>query len=302
MKDWKSELSEIKIRSPESRVGNAPTKEQEKQNIQPLISESIKPTLAATKILTIILKIESLNIRLGEILPFALIKGNSKKIKQFQNEINILKNEFTSLAYKYKPSLISGSKVPNTNALIIQMKSELMQSESRYQKMLMKEISEERKKKQIESEVRVEEEKRELQKQKDALTQKALSLTKEFKIEVCVKCKDGESLMVCDKCDGTGLLNESRKEIVTIERFSCSNLKPNCEYCGGTGFGRRQGEILTFKCDKCVNGECYGPCKACKGTKLSFHAKGKLAVSELLDELMSNQDLLKNVQEFVGLS
>lgn len=299
MKDWKADLLAIK-NLPEQNDKILHQKDKPEEKTKASSSTLIKPLELEKKILLIIRKIESLNASLEEITPFPLVKGNSKKIKQYQNEIKQLKTEFANLSYRFKPSLISGNKAPNTNALIIEMKSELLEREDRYQKMLLDEISIERERKQKEQELALEEERKERQRLKDALTKKALSIIKEYKIDVCSKCSDGSIYSICDDCFGTRRLSTPREGLIT-ERFSCANLKPTCQFCGGLGFFSKQKKGMTYECNKCVNGKIKSECPACIGTQLSIHAQGALSKTDLLNEFKSNVEILKEIQELVGL-
>jgi hypothetical protein len=299
MKDWKSDLLAIK-NLPEQNDKSLHDNHRPEEKTKASSSTFIKPLELEKKILLIIRKIESLNTSLEEVSPFPLVKGNSKKIKQYQNEIKQLKTEFTNLSYKFKPSLISGNKVPNTNALIIEMKHELLEREDRYQKMLLDEISIERERKQKEQELLLEEEKKERQRVKDVLTKKALSIIKEYKIDICNKCSDGSIYSLCDDCFGTKRLSTPREGLIT-ERFSCANLKPTCQFCGGLGFFSKQKKGMTYECNKCVDGKIKSQCPSCMGAQISIHAKGTISKPDLLNELKSNLEILKEIQKFVGL-
>ncbi len=299
MKDWKSDLLAIKVQSPaqDEKIQTARKIEAKPATAQ---ASFIKPLEIEKKILGTIRRIEALTISLSKIAPLPLVKGNSKLIKQHQNEIKLLKEEFATLSYKFKPSLISGSKVPNTNALLIEMKSELLQREDRYQKTLLTELKIEHEKSNKERELKLEEERKEKLRLKELLTKKALSIVKEYDISKCNKCTAGYVTSLCNECFGTQRLSQPRKGLIT-ERFTCGNLKPNCPFCGGLGFGSRQKEGLTYECGKCTNGKQVNLCKSCKGSQLHLGKMSASTLEEMLDGLESDSKLIQEIQEFVGI-
>lgn len=312
MKDWKSDLLAIKLEKPnktEIQLSEL-SSSIDKANIP---SSSIKPLELERRILNLIRRIEGLSDSLSKIADFPLAKGNSKQIKKYKNEINLLKDEFTKLAYKFKPSLVSGTKVPNTNALIIEMKNELQQRDTRYQKLLIAEQQAEHERLNNERELKREKERAEAikkekaeerklkaaEKKKELLINKAQAHIKEYKITLCIECKNGSIVVPCDKCHGTKRLSQARMGIIT-ERFSCGNLKPNCQFCGGLGVFSKQKEALTYECDVCTNGKKLQPCKTCKGTGITINKDGAIPQKELLEQLQSNSSLVKEIQKIAG--
>lgn len=312
MKDWKSDLLEIKIKAPLKNEVQLPEKSSANKTISTKAA-SIKPIETEKKILGLIRHIESLTASLLKIAPFPLVKGNSKQIKQYQREIKILKEEFTSLSYKFKPSLVNGTKVLNTNALIIEMKNELQERDTRYQKLLIAEQQLEHERQNNERELRLEKERiknkeedkeeerkqKEQAKNKELLSEKALSIIKKYDVSRCASCKYGDIVIPCDKCLGTRRLSQARKGFIT-ERFHCSNLKPNCQFCGGLGVFSKQKEGLTYECDDCTNGKKIKSCKICRGTGLSIKNDGAIPMKEVIESLESNKDLTAEIQKIIS--
>ncbi|MBT8610188.1 hypothetical protein G6660_09080 [Polynucleobacter paneuropaeus] len=312
MKDWKSDLLAIKeltpkqneIKPPETKISN---------NHVVMTASSIKPIELERKILALIRRIEALASSLSKVAPYPLVKGNSKKIKQYQNEIKILKDEFATLSYKFKPSLVSGARVPNTNALLIEMKDELLQREARYQNQLLREQQLEHEKMNNERQLKLEKERaeaekrnrvkeqkqKELENKKELLSKKADALIKQCDIIKCDGCNYGNIVVPCDKCFGTKRLSHARKGIIT-ERFSCGNLKPNCQFCGGLGVFSKQKEGLTYECDACTNGKQLESCKSCKGTGLYISMHGRRSKKKIAESLELTKDLIEVIQKKLG--
>lgn len=312
MKDWKSDLLALKIITPEKIEATTPKKVTSK-DAKTIAASFIKPLEVERKILSLIKHIEALSGSLAKIAPFPLVKGNSKQIKQYQKDIKILKEEFTSLCYKFKPSLVSGTKVHNTNALIIEMKYELQQRDARYQKLLIKEQQSEHERLNNELQLKLENERAEarkkekaeerkqkvIEKNKKILISKAQAFIKEFKIIFCNECNKGNVIVPCNKCHGTKRLSQARKGIIS-ERFYCDNLKPSCQFCGGLGIFSKHKEGLTYECDACTNGKKVKPCKTCKGTGLTTKGDGSIPKNEVLNNLESNKVLASAIQKLIG--
>jgi len=309
MKDWKSDLLAIKgltpkqneVKPPETKISN---------NHVVMTASSIKPIELERKILALIRRIEALASSLSKVEPYPLVKGNSKKINQYQNEIKILKNEFATLSYKFKPSLVSGARVPNTNALLIKMKDELLQREAHYQNQLLREQQLEHEKKNNERQLKLdkeraeaekrnqvkEQEQRELENKKQLLSKQAIAMIKKYDIIKCDGCNYGNVVVACDKCFGTKRLSKARKDVIT-ERFSCGNLKPNCQFCGGLGVFSKQKEGLTYECDACTNGKQLESCKRCQGTGLYVSIYDTGSRKKVFESLESNQGLVEVIQK-----
>lgn len=312
MKDWKSDLLAIRQVTPQKKEINS-SQESSSQDLGVIPASLIKPLEIERKILGLIGRIEALTVSLSKIIHLPLVSGNSKKIKQYQRELKILKEEFTLLCYKFKPSLISGTKIPNTNALIIEMKNELQLRDSRYQNLLIAEQQSEHKRLNNERQLKLDKERAELikreeaeerkqieaEKKKKILINKAQELIKEHKISFCDECNLGNIVVSCDKCFGTKRLSQARKGIIT-ERFHCDNLKPSCQFCGGLGVFSKQKEGLTYECDACTNGKKLQPCKTCKGTGLSIKKDAAIPKIVILESLESDKNLSTEIQKILG--
>jgi hypothetical protein len=312
MKDWKTDLLGIKIKASLQNEVKSSHKSPVERTAATKAS-SIRPIEIEKKILAIIGHIESLTTSLTKIAPYPLVKGNSKKIKHYQREIKILKEEFTTLCYKFRPSLISSAKIQNTNALLIEMKNELQERDARYQKMLIAEqqlqhekLNTERKlrldKERAEAKAREEDEERKqkwLKEKKKILSKNALSLIKEYGLHRCEDCKDGKISVLCQKCSGTRRLSKAIKGTIT-ERFQCGNLKPNCNFCFGTGFFSKQKEGLTYECNACSYGKNIELCKTCKGLGILINRESTIPKNDILKSLESSKELVAEIQKIIG--
>lgn len=298
MKDWKADLLSIKAKSNNKA---SPVKNTSVTTVtfspNPNIALSAQLEPIEIKILQLIRNIEGLNINLEKVAPYPLVKGNSKLIKKYQQDIKVLKTQATELIFKLKPYLLSGTKLPNTNALLIETKDELISKEEKYQNALLAQGRIKLEKDNQERIKRLAVEEASKKERQDQLRKKALSAIKEFDIHTCNKCDDGYILITCPECTGTGRTSSAHKGVI-VERFICGNLRPNCEICGGLGFFSKEKEVMTYECNACSGGKSLIRCKTCGGTKLmagngnSFPKCGFTSIlkseQELIDEIKSH--------------
>ena len=303
MKDWKAELIAIKGKSSPDHAQEHPKENASKaiKKSVPVTAETIRPLEIERRILQLIQNIEELTISLNEIAPFPLVKGNSRQIKRYVNEIKLSKSEAIELIYQFKPSLLIGTKVPNTNALLIEMKGELLERDYLYQKMLLVEERVKSEKENKERELFLEKEKQRHEKeaaekelllqeeaeQKKILMKEVLNVIKECDIQVCKRCDEGKILVRCGACHGTGRLDSAYKDVISV-RISCGNLKPNCQLCFGTGIYSKTQQAMNYQCKKCFSGKIRIPCGICKGIQL-IPANKNTNKSEWFLKLMASE-------------
>ena len=274
MKDWKAELIAIKGKSSPDHAQEHPKENASKaiKKSVPVTAETIRPLEIERRILQLIQNIEELTISLNEIAPFPLVKGNSRQIKRYVNEIKLSKSEAIELIYQFKPSLLIGTKVPNTNALLIEMKGELLEREKQRHE-----------KEAAEKELLLQEE----AEQKKILMKEVLNVIKECDIQVCKRCDEGKILVRCGACHGTGRLDSAYKDVISV-RISCGNLKPNCQLCFGTGIYSKTQQAMNYQCKKCFSGKIRIPCGICKGIQL-IPANKNTNKSEWFLKLMASE-------------
>lgn len=296
MKDWKADLLSIKAKS-----NKAATSVEKNTAIPAAFLPNPKIALSAQlepieiKILQIIRNIEGLSINLEKVAPYPLVKGNSKLIKKYQQDIKLLKTQATELIFKRNPSLLSGTKLPNTNALLIETKDELLSKEERYQNALLAQGRLKIEKDNQERTKRLALEEASKKEKQDQLRKKALRAIEEFDIHTCNKCDDGYILITCPECAGTGRTASAHKGVI-VERFTCGNLRPNCEICGGLGFFSKEKDVMTYECNTCSGGKSLIPCKTCGGTKLMAGKGNSFPKSRFTSILKSEQELISEIK------
>ena len=297
MKDWKSELSKLKSNSIPNR--------KQSSNKSELIS-SVDPTVSLYSqllpneklILERSRRISSMIEKLEKLSLIPLEKGNAKLIKNFQQELKKIKAETVDLIYKTMPHLLKGNKLPNSNALLIEVQAELIEKDNRYQAALRAQANLKFEKEDRERQIRLQKEREEYELNKSIIEKKITAAVKKFDLQICQECNDGQVLTTCLTCFGSGRVDKPYKSTVT-ERFACGNLRPNCEKCGGLGVYSLEREALTYQCPDCSGGKLFMKCEFCLGSKLVAGQSKAISKNKFTDFLESNQSILGDIKKFI---
>lgn len=297
MKDWKSELSKLK---------NNSTLDRSKKSTESELISRIDPTISLHSQLLpnekIILerskRISLMTEKLEKLSLKPLEKGNAKLIKNFQQELQKIKVETVNLIYKTMPHLLKGNKLPNSNALLIEVQTELIEKDNRYQAALRAQANIKFEKEDRERQIRLQKESEEVELKKVTIEKKIFAAVKKYDLQICQECNDGQILTTCSTCFGSGRVDKPYKSTV-VERFTCGNLRPNCEKCGGLGVYSLEREALTYQCPDCSGGKLFMKCEFCLGSRLIAGKSKGISKNKFKDFLDSHQSILTDIKKFL---
>jgi hypothetical protein len=304
MKDWKQKLQDMKSKTAfnsENNAGRGITQplETKEQSITGSSREELEE-----KIINLFNDFEDTSKRLSEIQTFPLIAGNSKNIKRFQNSIKVFINEIRPLLFKHTPDLPENISQIEIEAICKKIRSRFIEKQENIQKELeeakLREATEKLKEQALQKQKEIAEKKAALAEEKNRqkiLAKQTRDLIKLCSINKCEKCKSGSVAEYCEKCHD-GRLNTPYKTSIS-ERFICSNLKPTCPFCFGSGTFTKEKEVMSYLCPNCINGKILVKCETCNGTQLMSGNGNTFPKQEFLDLIDSDSELLQSVKNAV---
>jgi hypothetical protein len=105
-------------------------------------------------------------------------------------------------------------------------------------------------------------------------------------LALCTNCENGIADAECQGCSGTGV--GGIREVKEDTLGTCSDLRPTCSTCAGTGVFRAIRMRLTRECEPCRgSGEIKAVCAFCKGILIvSGAGEGAHLPSDLISTIL----------------
>ena len=252
----------------------------------------------------------------AQLLPYQLVQGNPKRLKEIQASIKSLNATLLEYSIQLTPILfLKDINVSNSDLILklqnvllnkqkdIQKASDLLKEKERIEFNKRKTILEKEKKiqnlkilKQIEQDKK--NKLKQIEQDKKNIQLLAIKYIKQFQIEECPNCSEGKEWLICNNCKGSGSVGTSYMKTASY-RVVCNNRQSNCGRCGGTGVFSDYRKIMTNECPaECIRGKVLNACHLCKGIEIISNKK-KIAQEELMDLISLKKTVIMEIKQLL---